>query len=783
MIENNEELNEDNAREEHLALLTLTLCKKRSEAISGRLTSGIEDEWQEDEDSYQGIDEANRSSTGKPISHTGGSIGVKRNKTTRSTAFINITRPYVDAASARVSDILLPYDDRNWSIRPTPIPDLIEGLSDQTPVVDQAGNQAVYTPPATAASPGMFNSTPQNIKGIGDLPKGQVSAVPAPQGPRPMVAGDAAAIQMDKARKQAEGAQTQIDDWHVECQYNFEVRKVIEDVARIGTGVLKGPTPKKTTTSSIQYTPDGNVSIIKESKIIPASYRVSPWNLFPDPNCGESIHNGSYVFERGYVTARQLMALAGLPGYSIDAIMKVIEEGPNKSRETSKVKPRDDDRFEIWYYNGFLEKKDLDSMGVECDEALSTFPVIVSIVNDTIIKAALSPLESGSFPYDVFTWERRQDSPWGYSLSHQISTAQRMLNAATRNMLDNAAISAGPQIVIRKGVVVPADNQWEIRPRKIWYVNEDADSAAVNQAFMAIQIPSMQKDLSNIIDFALRMAEQTTGMQMLISGQQGQQGPAGESLGGMTLLMNNASTALRRLAKTFDENVTKPHIKRYYEWLMLYGDDENIKGDYVIDARGSSALVERDIQNQAILQMGQLVMNPSFGINPKRWFEEACKAQRLDPKRFQFTEDEMQQMQAAAAQNKPVDPRIEAVKIKADADLQKATINAQLQEKRIQVDTDRDRAYVDSMRTRDQTHAQARMAELQIKRELAMLEYANNQKIALDQVKARLAETSMKLKTQKELSLLSTRANVHMKTMAPPTEPAGKAPDGKSFER
>ena len=36
----------------------------------------------------------------------------------------------------------------------------------------------------------------------------------------------------------------------------------------------------------------------------------------------------------------------------------------------------------------------------------------------------------------------------------------------------------------------------------------------------------------------------------------------------MTMLMNNASVVLRRIARTFDDNITTPHIRRYYDWLM-----------------------------------------------------------------------------------------------------------------------------------------------------------------------------------------------------------------------
>ncbi|MFN3377475.1 MAG: hypothetical protein ACK40S_13120, partial [Burkholderiaceae bacterium] len=129
---------------------------------------------------------------------------------------------------------------------------------------------------------------------------------------------------------------------------------------------------------------------------------------------------------------------------------------------------------------------------------------------------------------------------------------------------------------------------------------------------------------------------------------QGQNTHAPDTVGGMQMLQNNAGTALRRIARLFDDRVTEPHIRRYYEWLMLHGEDEEAKGDFVIDARGSTALVERDLQNQSIAQMGGLVGNPAFGIDPKKWFAELLKSQRLSPERFQ-----MDERQAAAMATQP----------------------------------------------------------------------------------------------------------------------------------
>jgi hypothetical protein len=116
---------------------------------------------------------------------------------------------------------------------------------------------------------------------------------------------------------------------------------------------------------------------------------------------------------------------------------------------------------------------------------------------------------------------------------------------------------------------------------------------------------------------------------------------------------------------------------------MDYGEDDSIKGDFQIDARGSSALVERDLQNQSILQMGALVANPGFGIDPEKWFQEMCKAQRLDPKRFLMDEEKKAAM---AQQPPPMPPQIQAAQIRAQAVMQKAQLMLQADAQKTQAE-------------------------------------------------------------------------------------------------
>jgi len=586
------------------AEFVLTLLSKRREAIAGRAGSGIEEEWTEDEEHYQGIDDANRSFQNANQLYRSRKMAIvggqpKQQGPSRSVVFLNITRPYTDAASARVADMLLPTDDRAWEIKATPLPTLSPALRQR--LMDAMG--------------GIYKQ-----KTVEEFVQEQIH----------------------NAAEAAKGMQRAIEDSLVESNWHGEMRQLIEDSARIGSGVFKGPYPvMRTSRMAIKDSVTQATQFVKFDEIKPGSKRIDAWNFFPDPACGENIHNGSYTWEREHIGPRQIKEMLADPSYETAELLAVLREGPSRTREgTEAVYRPGENEFEMWIFYGHCAREHLARLGVEMEEGdEDRVPTMAVMINDRLVKVVLSPQEDGEFPYDVLAWQRRPGMPWGVGISRQIRTAQRMLNGSARAMMDNAGLSASPQIVIGNGIT-PQDNSFSLRPGKVWRAEADADASDVRAAFNAFVVPSVQAPLMNIINFALKMAEDTTGMPAML---QGIRGDAPNTLGGMQMQNNNATSVLRRLAKRFDDYMTRPHIQRYFDWMMTYSDDESIKGDFQIDVRASSALVERDAQQQFLMTLLQVSANPIYELDPAKLAAELCKGQRLDPANFQLTDQQKAQ--------------------------------------------------------------------------------------------------------------------------------------------
>ena len=752
------------AHYERLDELGKTLAKTRSEAIEGRQNSGIEEEWLEDEEYYEGVDDANRGEqkawNSKPLGQQ--QLVDDTDEETGSTIFPNITRPYVDSASARVGDMLFPAEEAAFKLKATPKPEILE-LSEVE--LEPEHEQQL--------ADGQANESVQLV--------------------------DAARKEIEKAEKSAKKASTQILDWHVESDYNTHNRRVIEDAAKVGTGVLKGPIPVKTTKMVL----NGD-KLERKSEIKPASLRISYRNFFPDPSCGEDIHNGAFTWERDDLTSKSLLQLLGVKGYIDDQIRQVIKEGPmmatkewNADQGIPGLRKTPKDRkklFEIWYMYGMVDSKDLFNIqmlsnGADpeklclCED--EHVHIHLTMVNNRVIKATLSHLETGKFPYDLMVWQRRMGMPWGSGVARQVRPAQRIITGATRHMMDNAGVAGGPICFIDTTVAVPDDGINEIKPWKLFVPAEDYASSGVDkknfrEAVQFSQIPMVQAEMMGIIEYGLRLAEEVTGMPMIMQGQTSGQTPS--TLGGMQMQNNNANSVLRRIARLYDDMITLPHIQRYYEFILEHSDDPEMKVELSVQALASSTLVERDIADSAVLNLGQFVTNPIFKADPAKWFIEMLKTQKLQPSRFEYEDEQWQQIVEQLAQP-PANPAAEIAQQKLQSDQQVAQFKAQNDKEMEQLKSNAKAELTTleaALKSREADRARLHEATLsQLEKEfdvyIKQIGEKGSDSRNLQTIKQKLQDTILKLKTQLQLS--GTQA------ITPAVEPRGRAPDGQAFEK
>jgi hypothetical protein len=794
----------DGERADRLAALSAVVVSKRDDAVKARKDSGIEDEWLKCEEAYLGIDDANRGEFAKarwakPTSMQGPvTANDSQQSPNKSTAFVRLTSRYVDMGAAKLSEIVLPIDDKAFAFGPSPVAD---------PVVTGATVGQQSAPNPATAQPAQLSPIAQAVGGQ-QPPAAAAPAMAMPAPGQPPMQGGAAAQPVDPAEQQqeeatqkAKKAEKRVYDWMVESRYPLQMRKVINDSARIGVGVLKAPFPDQRTRKA--FSVQGNKGVLEiVTKVSPAMKWVDPWNLFPAPGCGEDIHSGDYIFERDFLSPASLRKLKNLrtapigdepgkPIYIPSAIDKVLEEGPNKCKvEGNNPNDKaDNSRFTIWHMTGTLNRDDMEALGApgieDLPEELVQVFAIVTLANDTVIRVAFNPLEkTGNFPYRTFPWSRRAGHWAGVGVGEQVSMPQRMANAGLRAWMNNAGKAAGSQIVLDQRSVVPADGDPAITPDKLWYYVGDGMSDDIRKVFALHTIPDMGASLLRILEKAFQLAEEQSNIPLVAQGQTGPQDP--QTFGQAELLNDNAKTLLRDKAYTLDDCITEPVVQDLYEWLLLddtVPDDE--KGDFEINARGSIAMVEKAIQEQTFpLLIQAAAQNPNYGQNPAKLFAEWMRAKRFNPELTKYTPQELADLQNRQPPEAPV---VQAAKIRAQVDLHKQDMSDQTKLKVEGARHDRETIYQDSLNERAHIDADYRERLLNQQWQIALLEYSKAQNITLQEAKTQLAGLAMKLETQRELSRDTLAVDVHKhhspapQALTPPTEPAGRAQPGASF--
>lgn len=751
-------------RSNRLAGLATHIAKLRDEAVAARKESGIEATWHECEEAYLGIDDLTRNDFmaakwAKPMTMEGGLIK-KTNPadSTKATAFVMVTARYVDAGTAKVCETALPVDGKPFTLKATPVPELSGAAEDNTPAEQIAGQP-----------------------------------MPGPDG-QPVTVKDLAKHQISKAEKAAEKACARIYDWMVEYKHAAEMRKVIFDGARIGTGVIHGPIPEPRKARVLRRSAPAAVSAQTATaqastitleivqKIKPAARWVDPWNFYPAPGCGEDIHRGGHAFEYDRMLAAELAGLSG-PGWLKSVILEVLKEGPNKVNleQGNPNEPQHKKQFDVWHFTGKIARAAFEAangdQAEELPEGVDEVQAVVTMVNDRVIRAIRPVLESDGLPYRVFCWRRRAGHWAGVGVAEQVKTPQKIVNAATRAMLNNAGMSAGSQIVSVMGALIPADGSNKITPDKLWWL-KPADAAGIDdvrKAFAAFQWPNKTPELMQIVEYGFKLAEEHSSIPLITQGQSGKTTP--DTFGGQQLQDNNANQLLRDVGFGLNDTVTTPLVDDFYEWLLLDPDvPDDEKGDYQIDTSGALAIIEKALQDQFILQLVAASKDPAYDLHQGRCMEALLRSKRLSPEQFQLTEGEKE---AKAKQQPPKAPAVEAAEIRAQAQVQVAQSRDQLQAQRNQNDLDRDRVYNEVLAGREATNYDYNLRRLELERELAVLKYANDRQISLDDAKVALARDTMKLQVQKELAGADGEGP---QVATPPTEPEGRAAPGRAYQ-
>jgi len=510
-----------------------------------------------------------------------------------------------------------------------------------------------------------------------------IQQMSGPQGP-PMSPEEVMNVKIDLMEKEM--------DTHLEASsYGTENRKAGWDRVVLGTGILKGPTNATRLRKTYKKLKTGTgktirvPSLVEES--VPRVYRVNPWYFFPDDTVTD-IADAEDTIEVHPMSKTQLRDLLKNPGYMKDQIAKCLIETPRQYVNSPFNDPAYltqgvnllKDRYLVMEYHGPMSKADLDNIGKEplIESPDDTYFVEVWVCNDHVIRVEFSNLE-GCYrcPYVVSTWEPDPATIFGFGVPMLVRDQQRVVNETFKMLLDNAGISAGPQVIVDTTLIKPAEGGLECTPWKVWYANEYG--ADVSNAIKFFMPDNAFEGLSALFTMSMQLADNESSIPNLALNMASPTGGA-DSATGMAIMQQSASSPLFYKSEQWDDQITKPLIEMLYDWEMQYNQKDEIKGPYDIDVKTTTSALQSALNQQ---KLEKLSMEIAQGSPIGEWFEMDMLAQyrimdmHLPYKGLVKTPQKMAQERA----NRPPPPPDPAL-LKAQADMARIDVDKQ----RLQLD-------------------------------------------------------------------------------------------------
>ncbi len=526
-----------------------------------------------------------------------------------SDVFIKITKTKTVAALGQIEEILFAGNKFPIGIEAPPEP---EGVAKQAFIVPEEfpledpygfkGDGKILDPGATSNS--LLAGVYQKYKNI--LVGKKVEQGPSPD-PKQFP-------EIRPADEAAEEMQNYILSQIADGKVMVEIRKMLWEMAVLGTGVIKGPMTYSNTVHSWKNQPNeqGQSENVYSPTVqsTPRAYFTSIWNFYPDPNCTR-IENASYTCEKHLFNRNQVADLKRFPNFDHNAIERVLRNRAVRTRDYWENEIKDisvtitDERYEVIEYWGYLQAEYIrDLPGIEKDELAkltNQAQVNVWICNNEILRITLNPFVPQRLPYYAVPYEQHEYQLWGIGIPENMRDPQKMMNGHWRMMIDNLRFAGSVILEVNENQLVPGQDL-TIYPGKVFR----KQGGAPGQSIYPISINNTAPSHIQAFDKARQLADEATGQPSYAQGSAiGQTGV--RTAAQTSMLMQAAAGNIKQVIRNIDEYLLEPLGQAYFNWNMQFNKDAKCEGAIKIIAKGTSSLMQKEVQSQRLLQFLQIL--------------------------------------------------------------------------------------------------------------------------------------------------------------------------------
>lgn len=398
------------------------------------------------------------------------------------------------------------------------------------------------------------------------------------------------------------------------------------ELSILGTSVLKGPIIEehsktivmKRTVAGIPVNElDQSVNPWQMDSVVeavPTIDHIPLWEYYVDANAksnSESI--GEIHFQR--LLPAQFMKLAKGGGYNRTNI-RIAKQRATSADHNDKRRDMmgdnwmgeqglKDKKVPVLEYWGLVPVSMLKSCGVqdipvdlEDDDAMESLVVLAA--DGLVIKCCLNPL--GFRPFYVCPYKKIPHQIYGEGVAGLMRDSQKMINSATRMLIDNKALSGNGIIgMVWNKIDWKRTGTADIYPGKTIYFK---DGTNINEALGQISFPDITNGLRELIELFERFSDEETGIPKYTTGDSGSF--LNKTASGMSMLMTASNVNLKSVMQNIDDFWIEKIVEGFYQWFMEMDEDHSSKIPLKIKATGSDSLMAKEIKLENLLKAKQV---------------------------------------------------------------------------------------------------------------------------------------------------------------------------------
>lgn len=432
---------------------------------------------------------------------------------------------------------------------------------------------------------------------------------------------------LKQARDAARDRESTLDDILVEGGFYNALWEFLQDLPAFPFAVIKGPVVRFQ--KRLKW--DNGVPVVVDEpqmmweRASPFDVYFAPWARYPQEG---------YIIHKQRVNRAGLQALRGLkPTYDDAAIMRVLDGGSPRTHlewdnyidneraaleETSSLDTDNGDAVDkpmyMLEFHGPVSGKLLLEWGMDkknVPDDTQDLDISAFLIADEVIGVRLNPHPLGFKPFYVTSFERVPGSVNGHGVTDLTADVANVANATLRALVNNLAISSGPQVVMNEDRVAVNDaNSRKLWPWKVHVVTNPSLGTGTERPIDFFQPTSNVQDLLAVYERFSALADEMSSVPRFQQGNPQGLGGVGRTAQGISQLMEAANRVIKQTAASIDADVIEPVIEHLNVFLALTRPDLVAKGDITIVARGAVELAQRELLRVRRLEFLNITANP-----------------------------------------------------------------------------------------------------------------------------------------------------------------------------